>query len=106
MKDNTGLACFSLAVLAVVSVVVSALMNGWVLSILWGWFVSPLFGLPSLSIAAAIGFDLVVGMLAKQETQSETKDKELSSLIAALIVRVVFDPLFTLFIGWVVKSFI
>jgi len=39
MKDNTGLACFGLAVLAIVSVVVSALMNGWVLSILWGWFV-------------------------------------------------------------------
>ena len=106
MKDNTGLACFGIAVLAIVSVVVSALMNGWVLSILWGWFVSPLFGLPSLSIAAAIGFALVVGMLTKQDTQSESSNKEISGLVAAIITRAVIAPLFTLLIGWVVKLYI
>lgn len=106
MNDKTGLACFGLAAVAVIGIFVNALMNGWVLSILWGWFVSPLFGLPSLSIPAAIGFALVVGMLTKQETQNETKDKEFSSIIAALIARVFLAPLVTLSIGWIVKLFI
>jgi hypothetical protein len=106
MKDNIGLSYFGLAVLAVVSVVVGALMNGWVLSILWGWFVLPLFGLPSLSIPKAIGLALVVGVLTKQDTQSESSNKETSNPIMALIARAVFAPLFVLLIGWVVKLYI
>ncbi len=106
MKNNTGLACFGLAVLVVVTIIVSSLMNGWVLSILWDWFVSPLFGLPPLSIAAAIGFSLVAGMLTKQETQSNNEGKETSTLIAEMIAKSVISPLVILLFGWVVNMFI
>lgn len=105
MKDNTGLACLGLVMLAIIGIVVNSIINGWVLSILWSWFVSPLFGLPNLSIAGAIGFALVVGMLTKQQTTNNS-DKETSELIAAIISNAVVVPLITLFIGWVISLYI
>lgn len=106
MKDKTGLACFGLLALVVVSVVVSALMNGWVLSVLWGWFVVPLFNVQPLSVATAIGLSLAIGMLVSRESSSSDEKKDLSDAIAGVVVRVVFASLFTLFFGWIVKLFV
>lgn len=106
MKNNVGLACLGLFSLVVVGIVVGAIMNGWALSVLWGWFVVPLFNVPPLSIPTAIGFALVVGLLTHQEQADNSKKKEMSDAIAALISRAVVSPLFTIFVGWIVKSFI
>lgn len=106
MKDNTGLACFGLIVLAAVAIVVSAVMNGYVISVLWGWFVVPLFSVPPLSVATAIGLSLAVGMLVSHSSPSNSEKKDTGEVIVNLISQAVFSPLFTLFIGWLVKSFI
>jgi hypothetical protein len=106
MKDNTGLACVGLLVLTVVAVVLGAVMNGYVLSVLWGWFVVPLFSAPPLSVATAIGLSLAVGMLVSHESSSSSGKKDTSDAIAAVVSRVILAPLFTLFVGWIVKSFV
>jgi hypothetical protein len=103
---TTGLACIGLFVLSAVAIVVGSIMEGWVLSKLWGWFVSPLFGVPSLSIAAAIGFALVISMLTHQSTSSDSnKDKDWTNLVAAVIAKTVFTPLMFLLFGYIVKMF-
>lgn len=106
MKDNTALTCVGLLVLVVVSIVVGAVMNGYVLSVLWGWFVVPIFNVPPLSVATAIGLSLAIGMLVKHGNSSSEKKKETSDAIIEIVSAAVFAPLFTLFIGWIVKSFI
>jgi len=107
MKENYEFTCLGVFVFAVLSLVIGSVMGGWVLSVLWGWFVQPIFNVPSLSIPLAIGFSMVVGFLTKQPSStSGSKDKEISSLIAEVIVYSILYPLFTLFFGWVVLQFI
>lgn len=106
MKENTGLTCVGLLVLAVVAIVVGAVMNGYVLSVLWGWFVVPLFSAPPLSVATAIGLSLAVGMLVSRGSSSSDEKKDSGEAIVNLFAQVIFAPLFTLFVGWIVKSFV
>jgi hypothetical protein len=72
----------------------SMIYHGLVLSIMWAWFVCPSLGAPKLSIPAAIGISLVVGMLTSHPENENSA------------IRQVFDSaLFTtvvLFIGWLV----
>lgn len=106
MKENNGFACFGLLIFEVGSVIVASIMNGWVMSILWSWFIVPLFGLPLLSIPQSIGFALVIGILTKNQTNSNSKDKDTSTLVAEIIGYGVFSPLLFLFMGWIIKLFL
>ena len=106
MSKEEGLSCFGLVVLFVSSIVIASLMNGWALSVLWGWFVSPIFGVPNLSIMAAIGFSLVVGMLTQSpSSKDEHSDKSFGALIVNLLAVAVFRPAFVVFLGWIVLKF-
>ena len=104
MKNSEGLACFGLLGLLVFVTVGGALLGGWVFSILWGWFVSPFFGIQEISIPYAVGLSLVAGMLTNKGSSSS--DKDTKDLVSNAISNVVFVPMFTLLIGWVVKMFI
>ena len=56
--------------------VFSTMFTGFVLTILWGWFIVTTFGLPQLSIPAAIGLALISGMLNskfRKKVESEPK---------------------------------
>ena len=50
----------------IVAMVVGYLLNGLALKMLWGWFMVPTFGLPTLSLAQAIGVGIMVGFLTHQ----------------------------------------
>lgn len=76
----------------------------WVLSVLWGWFVIPVFNVPNLSVVQAVGLAMVVSYLTKKH-ESDSK-KELSDVIATLVVEVVFVPLTALLLGWIIVQFI
>jgi hypothetical protein len=81
---------------ALLAAALGVMWSGFVLSILWGWFMVPL-GLPALGVAQAIGIALVAGMLTHQMPRGEA---ETSALFAFAFLA----PLFSLAIGWVVKS--
>jgi len=106
MKDNTAFDCVGLLVFFVATIVLGAVMNGYVLSVLWGWFIVPPFSVPPLSVATAIGLSLAIGMLVNRESSPSGEKKDISDAIAAVVSRVVFAPLFTLFVGWIVKPFV
>lgn len=77
--------------------------NGWALSILWGWFIVPIFGLPELSIPAAIGIAMIVNYMTYQEP-GHADDRTSDDKVKAFIV-LCLRPLFAVFIGFIVKLF-
>lgn len=76
------------------------LLNGWALFKLWGWFIVP-FGLPPLSIPWAIGVAIVVGFLTTHSIPKGQKEDDISLALVVMFVR----PLISVFIGWIVYSF-
>ncbi len=76
-----------------------AVYRGWVFAILWGWFAVPLFGLPALSIPAAIGIAMVVSMLTMRSSDP-AKENQWATFTAQALA-----PLFALLIGWIAKQY-
>lgn len=88
-------------------VALGAVLNGWALSILWGWFIAPLFGLPTLSVPAAIGLALVVTFLTKHyEDVAKDETKKPAEKFAMACGVLVMKPAFAVAIGWVVTKFL
>ncbi len=94
---NAALVCFGLFVIAPIGVV----LKGWALSTLWGWFIVPTFGIPSLSIPAAIGISLIAAYLAKP-VMPEDEKKSPGELALERISRQLFVPPIVVFLGWIV----
>ena len=91
-----ALIAIPIAVFGIIGVVAGlSILRAWVLIKLWGWFIVPVFHLPDLNIPLAIGLCLVVGMFTA--TMKSEKVNWLGAILA---------PFITLFMGWIVKSFI
>jgi hypothetical protein len=102
--ENKWLGCVGMVVLAVLAITGSAVMNGWALSVMWGWFVVPTFGVPPLSIPAAIGFSMVVGMLTRQ-TSTNSSEKETTVSQVGVVAYAIVGPILVVCMGYVVKLF-
>ena len=87
--------------------IVSSILNGYVLSVLWGWFMVPTFGLPDLSVAAAVGISLIVRYLTDQHKSSEPKNEgeTFGEKFGTAIGIAILAPLFALFFGWIIHLF-
>jgi len=89
----------------IVVIVFASIWSGYALSVLWAWFIVPAFGLPMLSIPAAIGVSMIVSYITHQTIPS---DKEESSFekITKGILEATMKPAFALGFGWIVKSWL
>lgn len=85
-------------------IAMSAVWRGYVLAVLWGWFVVPVFGLPTLSIVAAIGVSLVVGYLTHQISNRKSEQEGWSGFVESACQAALY-PLLALAIGWAVHQF-
>jgi len=106
MNEKNGKSILLLIPFIFAGIILSIILKGWVLSILWSWFIVPTLGLPILSIPIAIGISIVVGLLTHQYNDFNTTDTKMSELIGKSIGHSIIGPLLTLFVGWVVHSFI
>ena len=77
------------------------LLNGWVLSVLWGWFAVPVFGLPALSIPAALGVQVIVSFLTKHHRKDIPDDERIERLMFYTLRAFGW-----LAVGWVVQMFL
>ena len=92
---------FLLIIGIILVLALSTMWSGFILSILWGWFIVPIFGLPTLSVTAAIGVALTFGYFIRGlATAHVDKEKTGELIISAFTTSLIF-----LFIGWIVKSF-
>ena len=83
-------------------VVYSAMLNGWALSKLWSWFIVKTFGLPPLTIPAAIGLASIVTYMTMKLDDKKSEDKYWETLLKGAVVSTV-KPLFALGFGAIVK---
>ena len=87
-----------------VAMILSSLINGYGLSVIWLWFMVTTFGLPELTIPAAIGVSLVVSFLTYNES-SESNGKGVLELLGEMLVKVIGKTLVIILVGWFVVQF-
>lgn len=80
-------------------IAVIAVYRGWILTVLWGWFIEPFFNIDTPSLAMAIGFMLIVGLMIPPKPVDEDKGGKHLALAFT-------SPIVALLMGWVVKQFI
>ena len=78
--------------------------SGYALAILWGWFISPVFGLPLISVNAAIGVSLVASYLTKS-VRNKKDERPLVEQFTSAVSLSVIRPLVALGVGWCVRLF-
>lgn len=97
---------FIIAMSAVAGLLIlGTIWRGYVFSILWGWFAVPIFGLPVLSIPAAIGIATLVSFLVWQHQHHEDSRPD-GQKFASAAGMVIFYPAASLLVGWVVTLFL
>lgn len=77
--------------------------SGFALSKLWAWFLVPAFGVPPLSIPAAIGLALVVSYMTYQDTNAD-EDKDTKERVIKGALTLALKPAMALGFGWVVAQ--
>lgn len=87
-----------------VAMILSSLINGYGLSVIWSWFMVTIFGLPELTIPAAIGVSLVVSFLTYNES-SESNGKGVLELLGEMLAKAIGKTLGIILVGWIVVQF-
>lgn len=86
----------------IITIVVQTFLNGVVAKYLWLWFVVPTLNTPPLSLPAAMGISLLVGFLTSHlVNRGKTTDPD----VLFVFFYSLFQPLFTLGIGWLIALF-
>ena len=83
----------------VLLVIVTYLLDGVALKLLWGWFMVPTFGLPTVSLAQAIGISIIVGFLTHQHIPRDDIEQR------KLLLYQVVVPILAIFTGGIVHLF-
>jgi hypothetical protein len=81
----------------------TTILSGWAITKLWAWFMVTTFGLPHLTIPAAIGLAMMVGYF--QKLSKDDEDEYLKKLINGIIIGTL-KPLFYVGIGAIVKAWL
>lgn len=101
MEIVAGIMLFSVG-LVLLSLVSAGLIvyRGWVFSVLWAWFAVPVFGLPVISVPAAIGLAAIVSMLTSHQAP-ENKDGDRWAKFGGILL----GPAIVLLVGWIAKQY-
>ena len=78
----------------------STILSGWAITKLWAWFMVTTFGLPTLTIPAAIGLALMVGYF---QALPKSEDEKYWEILLKGIIVGTLKPLFYLGIGAIIK---
>jgi flagellar motor component MotA len=92
-------------VLTAIVIVSSMLYQGWALAQLWEWFIVTTFGLPMISLPAAIGLMLTVSFLTKSFELDHQK-KPYGEMLKATALGAIAKPTITLLAGWVIRLYL
>jgi len=98
MNDDSLRAAIYEAVTSITAAVTMSIYCGWAFSVIWGWFMVPVFGLPRLSIAAAIGISTMLSM-TRLSSQSN-KDSHWKLLAYYFVIVTV-----SLLVAWIAHLF-
>jgi len=90
-----------------ITFIVGPIWAGYVLSVLWSWFVVPSLHVPTISVAVAIGFALVVRFLAPSSSSSDSEkdNKTFAERVGSVLGYSLLYPAVALGFGAVVHMF-
>lgn len=57
--------------ISILFVILVWILNGFALKVIWGWFMVPVFGLPALTIPAALGIGILVSYLTQNSVSPD-----------------------------------
>jgi len=77
--------------------------SGFVLTNLWAWFIVPSFGVPALSIPAAVGLTIIASYLTHKSGIIED-GKGMTEKIITSTTHMALKPALSLALGWVVAQ--
>lgn len=85
-----------------VTAVLGSMLSGYALSVMWSWFMVPTFGLPNLSIPAALGLCLVVRYMTMERRKTKEDGEKLKP--GERTAESFAIPLLFLGVGWVIQQ--
>jgi hypothetical protein len=106
-KMKNFLVVIGAIVLAPFLIVSAVMWRGYALCLMWGWFFVPSFGLPALSIPAAIGVSSIISFIIPSYPTDYMKEKDEDEKWEGLIksaLRNYGAPALFLLFGYIVKQ--
>ncbi len=89
-------------------ILAATLLNGFTLAQLWAWFMVPTFGLPKLSIPAALGLAQVITFFTYRASDDKKADEDDSAMVkfCAQFAHLAIKCGVFLLIGWIITWFL
>ena len=73
----------------IIVLIIALFIEGWGVMLMWGWFVAPTFGLPSLSLAQAIGIDLILSLITARISSEDVSIVRKVGYLIGIILMIV-----------------
>lgn len=91
------------ALFFIILVIPSILLSAYTGMNLWNWFISTTFNVVALSLAQAMGVDVVISYFTYKKTESKLEDKKFKhtlGLVSSMSITATF-----LLMGFIIKQF-
>jgi hypothetical protein len=85
----------------IVVLVFSVTAYAFVLQNMWGWFIVPVFHLPSITLAEAVGLDLMVSLLRINNPTTKTEGETIGDILTKGLGKVFGLAGSCLLLGWI-----
>lgn len=105
-NDNVILGCFGVLVGLLLVLVLDFIVGGVATMVLWNWFATSLFDVPNISIAQAIGLQLLVNSIVSKPIPKKQEEGETVELYAKAAAIAISRPLLAIGIGWIALQFL
>ena len=87
----------------IIIAIYSTVLSGWAIAKLWAWFIVTTFGLPHLTIPAAIGLAIMVEYF---QPTPEPKEQEYRKTLLNTAFMGMFKPFVCVLVGLIVKHWL
>lgn len=95
---------FGKLVFALIIVAFACIIGGYVFVVLWRWFIVSTFHLQPLTIAQAIGLNLIIAYM-KSPIKNDNEDLSFKDVVIK-IFSAIFSAALMLLFGWLIFQFI
>lgn len=102
LNQNTPMKAIGYLTVSLIAAFFGSIWSGYALSTLWQWFAVPTFGLPALTVPAAIGVGLIVSYLTYQADLDKDDKNDPAERLVKHVVWMAVRPAFALLGGWIV----
>lgn len=105
-KANSGMSCLA-SFCYLLLALPGAMWEGFVLSLLWAWFMVPVFHAPTITVAQAMGLDLLINLIiTRLPTKPDKDDEKPFEHFGFRVFVIVLAPALALLFGFIMHFFV